>query len=340
MCKLNRYFFVILISLLFLSMYMNGQHVVRYPFKWTYTGNPIVNHMYTADPTARVWNDTLYVYCSTDQYPAKGCDLMDNYHVFSTPDLKTWTDHGVILSSKDVSWGRKEGGFMWAPDCIFKNGIYYFYFPHPSGSEDWGTTWKFGIATSNRPEKGFKVQGFIPNLPPLIDPNVFIDDDGKAYFYIGGAQPGHPCLGGKLKENMMEIDGDMKKMEGLEFFHEGPFVFKRKNLYYMIYPDHHKESKDNLYGNKMHYAISDNPLGPWIHKGVILEPTGIETSHGSIVEFKGQWYLFYHNGALSGCDNLRSICFDKLYFAEDGSIKKVEQTGDFEKADFMPGVKK
>lgn len=126
MCKLNRYFFVILISLLFLSMYMNGQHVVRYPFKWTYTGNPIVNHMYTADPTARVWNDTLYVYCSTDQYPAKGCDLMDNYHVFSTPDLKTWTDHGVILSSKDVSWGRKEGGFMWAPDCIFKNGIYYF----------------------------------------------------------------------------------------------------------------------------------------------------------------------------------------------------------------------
>ena len=314
------------------------QKVVRYPFKWTYTGNPVVNHMYTADPTARVFNDTLYVYCSTDQYPARGCDFMDKYHVFSTPDLKTWTDFGEILRADQVPWGRKEGGFMWAPDCVCKDGKYY-YFPHPSETE-WNNSWKFGIAVSDRPDGGFKVMGYIPGATPLIDPNVFIDDDGQAYFYIGGAQAGHPCTGVKLKPNMMEPDGEFVPMEGLENFHEGPFVFKRKGIYYMIYPDHHGHSEGKLYGNQMLYATSDNPLGPWKYRGVILDPTGIETSHGSVVEFKGKWYLFYHNGALSGEGNLRSICFDRLYFKGNGEIKKVVQTGDFDKADFMPAVKR
>ncbi len=325
---------VILLSLV-TSLYAQEQKKIIYPFKWTYAGNPLVTHMYTADPSARVFEDgRLYVYPSTDTYPARGCDMMDGYHVFSTEDMETWTDHGEILHSRDVEWGRPEGGFMWAPDCIYKDGTYYYYFPHPSGAgKDWGTTWKMGVATSDNPTSGFKVQGYIPGLDPLIDPNVFIDDDGQAYFYFGGAQPGHPCQGGKLNENMMEIDGEMKLMEGLEHFHEGPFVFKRNGIYYMIYPDHHREG--GVFGNNMHYAVSDNPLGPWKHKGIILEPTGIETSHGSVVEFKGQWYLFYHNAAISGVGNLRSVCFDKLEFKRNGDIKKVVQTGDFAKGNFI-----
>ncbi|MBI9060692.1 MAG: family 43 glycosylhydrolase [Marinilabiliaceae bacterium] len=330
---MNKIYLIASILLLFIAN-GNSQNKVLYPFSWTYNGNPIVTHMYTADPSARIMPDgRIYVYASTDLWPGERCDKMDQYHVFSTGDLKTWTDHGQILCSDDVEWGREEGGFMWAPDCIYKDGTYYFYFPHPSGSgDDWGQTWKMGVATSKHPDKGFEVQGYIPGTAPLIDPHVFIDDDGQAYFYIGGAQPGHPCHGGKLKENMMEIDGKMKQMEGLDHFHEAPWVFKRNGIYYMIYPDHHREG--GVFGNRMHYAVSDHPLGPWNHKGVILDPTGIETSHASVVEFNGQWYLFYHNGALSGKQWLRSICFDKLYFEENGDIKKVQQTGDFEKARF------
>ena len=95
--------------------------------------NPFITHMYTADPSAHVWADgRLYVYASHDIDPPRGCDLMDRYHVFSTDDMIHWKDHGEILNSSQVPWGRKEGGFMWAPDCAYKDGTYYFYFPHPS----------------------------------------------------------------------------------------------------------------------------------------------------------------------------------------------------------------
>ncbi len=97
--------------------------------------NPFITHMYTADPSAHVWKDgRLYVYASHDIDPPRGCDLMDQYHVFSTNDMVHWKDHGEILRASQVPWGRKEGGFMWAPDCAYKNGTYYFYFPHPTGS--------------------------------------------------------------------------------------------------------------------------------------------------------------------------------------------------------------
>ena len=113
--------------------------------------NPFVTDIYTADPSAHVWADgRLYVYPSHDVAPPRGCDLMDKYHVYSTDDMVHWKDHGVILQASDVSWGRKEGGFMWAPDCAYKNGVYYFYFPHPSGTE-WNKTWKIGVATSTKP---------------------------------------------------------------------------------------------------------------------------------------------------------------------------------------------
>ncbi|MCL1932613.1 MAG: family 43 glycosylhydrolase [Candidatus Azobacteroides sp.] len=295
--------------------------------------NPFITHMFTADPSAHVWEDgRLYVYASHDISPPKGCDLMDQYHVFSTDDMIHWTDHGEILRSSDVPWGRPEGGFMWAPDCAYKNGTYYFYFPHPSGT-NWNNTWKIGVATSKYPAKDFVVQGYIPDIPSHIDPCVFVDDDGEAYLFYGG---GGECLMGKLKDNMMEIDGDLHPVEGLEDFHEASWIHKRDGIYYLSYSDNHDEnnSKDGVTGdNRMRYAISKSIYGPWEYKGIYMEPTDSYTNHGSIVEYKGQWYAFYHNSKLSSDvgafnDWTRSICVDKLFYNPDGTIQTVIQTTD------------
>ncbi len=287
--------------------------------------NPFIRHIYTADPSAHVWKDgRLYVYPSHDIDPPKGCDRMDRYHVFSTDDMVNWTDHGEILNASQVPWGRPEGGFMWAPDCAYKNGTYYFYFPHPSGTE-WNKTWKIGIATSNQPSSGFKAQGYLElgnDSHAMIDPCVFVDDNGKAYFYYGG---GGRCKAAPLKKNMVELADSLVSMSGLVDFHEAAWVFKRKGIYYLTYADNNKVNGKGA--NRLCYATSKHPLGPWTYRGVYLEPTGCDTSHGSVVKYKGQWYAFYHNSVLSGRGNLRSICFDKLFFNRDGSIQKVIQTG-------------
>ena len=144
-----------------------------------------------------------------------------------------------------------------------------------------------------------------------------MDDDGEPYIYFGG---GGKCSGGKLKANMVELDGAAQPMTGLMDFHEATWVFKRNGIYYLTYAD------NNPRVNRMQYATSSNPLGPWTSKGVYLEPTGCDTTHGSVVEYKGQWYQFYHNQSLSGRGNLRSLCVDKLNFNDDGAIQMVVQT--------------
>ncbi|WP_052339932.1 family 43 glycosylhydrolase [Gorillibacterium massiliense] len=282
-------------------------------------GNPIITSIFTADPSAHVWEDgKIYIYASHDMDPPLGCDLMDRYHVFSSDDMVNWTDEGEILRSDDVEWGRPEGGFMWAPDCAYRNGTYYFYFPHPSGS-DWNSTWKIGVATCSEPAGKFVDQGYIQGLGgfAMIDPCVFVDDDNRPYLYYGG---GGKCAGGELNDDMMSMKTGAVEMLGLEDFHEATWVFKRNGVYYLMY-------SDNLHDNNcMRYATSDNPLGPWQYQGIFLEPTGCSTTHGSVVEYKGHWYLFYHNQAVSDHGNLRSVCIDELYFAEDGRIRMVEQT--------------
>ncbi|MCL6457587.1 MAG: family 43 glycosylhydrolase [Gorillibacterium sp.] len=281
--------------------------------------NPVITSIFTADPSAHVWEDgRIYIYASHDVDPARGCDLMDHYHVFSSDDMVHWTDEGEILSSDDVTWGRPEGGFMWAPDCAYKNGTYYFYYPHPSDS-NWNDSWKIGVATSQKPASDFVDQGYISGLGgfALIDPCVFVDEDDRAYMYYGG---GGLCKGGELADDMVSMKGEIVDMEGLEDFHEATWVFKRNGLYYLTYADNQHEL------NCMRYATSENPLGPWTNKGIFLQPTGCSTTHGSVVEYKGQWYLFYHNQAISGQGNLRSVCIDYLNFNEDGTIQTVVQT--------------
>ncbi|MCR2807037.1 family 43 glycosylhydrolase [Paenibacillus soyae] len=281
--------------------------------------NPVITSIFTADPSAHVWDDgRIYMYASHDMDPARGCDLMDRYHVFSSADMVNWIDEGEILRSDDVAWGRPEGGFMWAPDAAYRNGTYYFYFPHPSDS-NWNDSWKIGVATSDHPAKGFVDRGYIEGLGgfAMIDPCVFVDDDNRAYLYYGG---GGKCVGGELADDMMSMKGEPVPMETTEDFHEAAWVFKRNGMYYLTYADNLEEN------NRMRYAISDNPLGPWTYKGIFLEPTGCSTTHGSVAEFKGKWYLFYHNQAISGQGNLRSVCIDEIEFNEDGTIRTVRQT--------------
>ena len=288
---------------------------------------PIIQTKFTADPAPMVHKGTVYLYTTHDEdYAPEGMAgfRMKEWLLYTSTDMVNWTDHGEILNSSQVSWGRKDGGFMWAPDCAYRNGTYYFYFPHPSET-NWDNSWKIGVATSCRPAEGFEVKGYIEGMDPLIDPCVFVDDNGQAYIYNGG---GGICKGGKLKDNMMELDGLMQPMEGLEDFHEATWVHKYNGKYYLSYSDNHDENwNDGVKGdNRMRYAVSDSPLGPWESKGIYMEPTDSYTNHGSIVEFKGQWYSFYHNSALSGHDWLRSICVDKLYYNPDGTIQIVKQT--------------
>lgn len=282
--------------------------------------NPFITHMYTADPSGHVWADgRLYVYASHDIDPPRGCDLMDQYHVFSSADLRHWTDHGEILRASQVPWGRPEGGFMWAPDCACKDGKYYFYFPHPSESNV-APSWKVGVAVSDRPDGGFT-----PLPQPMsgvggwdmIDPAVFVDDDGQAYFYYGG---GSKCYGAPLNDDMVSLREPLRAMEGLEDFHEAAWVHKYQGRYYLSYAD------NNDGANRLCYAIGNTPLGPWRSMGVFLGPQSCAMSHGSIVQFRGQWYVLYHCSDLSNGENaLRSICIDPLYYNSDGTIQLVRQ---------------
>ncbi len=279
--------------------------------------------LYTADPSAHVWDDgRLYVYASHDLEPAFGSDHMDRYHVFSTDDMTHWIDHGEILRADQVVWGRSEGGFMWAPDCAYNpnNDTYYFYYPHPSGT-DWGATWKIGVATSSEPAANFTDQGYIEGLESLIDPCVFIDDDGTAYLYHGG---GGRCMGGTLDPNdWTKVDGPMQEMEGLVDFHEAAWVHKYDGKYYLSHSDNHGND-----GNQLRYAMSDSPLGPWTDMGVFMYAHGSLTHHGSIVEYQGKWWSFYHTSNFSNEYNLRSVCVDELKYNPDGTMQVVKNWGD------------
>jgi Glycosyl hydrolases family 43 len=285
--------------------------------------NPFITSIYTADPAAHVWSDgRLYIYSSHDMDPPRGCNLMDRYHVFSTEDMVHWRDEGEILRSSEVPWSGPPGGFMWAPDCAYANGKYYFYFPHPSDPSEkhWNDSWKIGVAVSLSPDRDFTpLTNYIQGAGgfAMIDPDVFTDRDGKAYLFYGGG--GH-CSVATLNPDMISISGPPQTVTNLNDFHEGTWVFKRNNLYYLTYAD-------NTPGfNQMEYAVATNVMGPWTSKGIYLGSTGSDTSQGSVVEFHGQWYQFYHNQAISENGCLRSICVDVLNFDTNGNILPVIQT--------------
>jgi len=291
--------------------------------------NPIVRNQFSADPTARVFNDKVYVFPShdipipPDKPGRKDWFCMADYHVFSSENLTNWTDHGIMVSQNKVKWVDSTSYSMWAPDCIERNGKYYFYFPANKAVADANGRKGFGIgvATADKPEGPY-----IPLPEPIkgvngIDPNVFIDKDGQSYLYWAMGN----IVVAKLKDNLTELASEPQIIPNLpqKGLKEGPFLFERNGTYYLTFP--HVENKIE----RLEYAIGDNPMGPFKMAGVIMDesPMNCWTNHQSFIQYKGQWYLFYHQNAYSPkFDKNRSICIDSLFFNTDGTIRKVTPT--------------
>ena len=311
--------------------------------------NPVIRDQFAADPTARVFNDKIYVYPSHDIPAPEGQRqdwfCMADYHVFSSENLTDWTDHGMILSQEDVPWGKSDAYSMWAPDCVYKNGKYYFYFPNAPKN---GRGFAVGVATASQPEGPFTCEKEPIKGVSGIDPCVLIDDDGSAYIYWSGMG----IRGSKLKSNMLELDGELQEvklpkregmpemppmkvggteMKGLpDGFKEGPFAFKRGGWYYLTFPWVRGDNSNGANPTEtLAYAMSKNPLGPWDFKGIIMaeHANGCWTNHHSIVEYKGQWYIFYHHNDYSPwMDKRRSARIEKIAFNADGTIQEVKPT--------------
>ena len=298
--------------------------------------NPIIRDQFSADPTARVFNNKVYVYPSHDIMPPEGQRqdwfCMEDYHVFSSENLTDWTDHGVIVTQNKVPWVRPDSYSMWAPDCVERNGKYYFYFPSaPKGGMGFGV----GVAIADSPEGPFVCESEPIKGINGIDPCVLLASDGNAYIFWGNGR----CA--KLKDNMKELADDTPKekvkwgerefemygvncLKGLPSRQaEGPFAFEYNGNYYLTYP-YVRENTEVL-----GYAMSKNPMGPYEYKGLIMaeHENGCWTNHHSIINYKGQWYLFYHHNDFSPRDDKRrSVCIEKLYFNADGTIKEVKPT--------------
>ncbi|MVT08710.1 glycoside hydrolase family 43 protein [Chitinophaga tropicalis] len=316
-----------------------------------YLSQPLVKHIYTADPSAHVFNGRIYIYPSHDT--ATGIpedDLgshfdMKDFHILSMDSVGGLvTDHGVALDIKDIPWAHRQ---LWAPDAAFANGTYYLYFPVKDNQD----IFHIGVATSNVPEGPFKAEKTPIPGSYSIDPCVFRDDDGKFYMYFGGIWGGQlqrwnnnkydSTKGNRKAEEMAilpriaRLDADMKhfaepvkeikltdekgnlykEKDNDRRFFEAAWMHKYEGKYYFSY-----STGDT---HNLCYAIGDSPYGPFTYKGVILKPVEGWTSHHSIIEKDGKWYLFYHDVQLSGKTYLRNVKVTELHYNEDGSIQTI-----------------
>ncbi len=288
----------------------------------TYAQNPVIRDQFSADPSARVFENGVYIYPSHDIPCGQGQGrigfCMADYHVFSSSDLTDWIDHGVIVSQESVKWVDSTSYSLWAPDCIYNNGKYYFYFPAKPRDTTGGKRFLIGVAISDNPDGPFHPQPEPIKKVRGIDPNVFIDKDGQAYLYWSARK----IFVASLKENMLELASEPQVIDNLptKGLIEGPYVFERNGIYYLTYP--HVENNTE----RLEYAMGKSPLGPFKVTGVIMNesPAGCWTNHHSIIEFNDQWYLFYHHNDYSPhFDKNRSVCIDSLFFNDDGTIRKV-----------------
>lgn len=310
---------------------------------------PLVTHIYTADPSAHVFEDKLYIYPSHDlEHDGEDNDngdqyKMEDYHILSMDDVDApCIDHGEALHMKDVPW---VSGQMWAPDAAYKNDTYYLYFP----ARDKDGIFRLGVATSKNPAGPFKPEANYIKGSYSIDPAVLVDDNGDSYIYFGGLWGGQlekwktgefdpnggepaadaPAFGprvAKLSEDMLSFAEDPQEIVILDEegnplkagdeerrYFEGPWMHKYNGNYYLSY-----STGTTHY---LVYAIGKSPKGPFTYQGRILEPVIGWTTHHSIVEFKGKWYLFYHDSSLSGgVNHKRCVKFRELKYNEDGTI--------------------
>ena len=294
--------------------------------------NPIIQTNYTADPAPMVHNGTVYLYTSHDEdNTVKNFFTMNDWRCYSSTDMVNWTDHGSILSYKVFEWSR---GDAWAGQCIYRNGKFYYYLP--VNQKNGGNA--IGVAVSDSPTGPFKDALGKPLLTGYgyIDPTVYIDDDGQAYLYWGNPNLWHV----KLNEDMVSYNqelGIVKEDLNAENFgyrankidnrtasyEEGPWLFKRNSLYYLLYPA-------GGVPEHLAYSTAKSITGPWSYGDTIMhviKEGGAFTNHPGYIEFKGKNYLFYHNAALLGGGGFkRSVCIEPLTFKDDGSIPLIAST--------------
>ncbi len=314
---------------------------------------PLVSHMFTADPSAHLFQGQIYIYPSHDiDAGVKEDDLgshfaMRDYHVLSqkTPASPV-VDHGVALKLEDVAWASK---MLWAPDAAESKGTYYLYFP----AKDKEGVFRIGVASSSKPEGPFKAENEYMKGSYSIDPCVFKDKDGSYYLYFGGiwggqlqrwksgsygatdeSQPanGQPALMAKvarLDANMKQMAEAPRNVQILDAqgkillsedhdrrFFEAAFVHQYQGKYYFSY-----STGDT---HNIAYATGTSPYGPFTYQGVILKPVKGWTNHHSIVEQNGKWYLYYHDVEISGKTHLRNIKVTELKYRSDGGIETID----------------
>jgi hypothetical protein len=322
----------------------------------TYLSQPLVSDIYTADPSAHVFGGKIYVYPSHDiESGTPEDDLgshfdMKDYHILSMDSIGgKVTDNGVALDIKDIPWAGRQ---LWAPDAAFKNGTYYLYFP----VKDKTDVFRLGVATSQSPTGPFKAEAEPMKGSFSIDPAVFTDDDGSSYIYWGGIWGGQlqrwqgnkydSSIGNtdlkkdkeaeiapriaKLSGDMLQFDGGVR--EGLILdsatgkpllggdhnrrYFEGPWMHKWNGKYYFTY-----STGDTHF---LAYAVGSSPWGPFTYKGTFMNPVQGWTTHHSIIEKDGKWYIFYHDTQLSGKTHLRNVKVTELHHLPDGSIQLID----------------
>lgn len=288
--------------------------------------NPIITDKFTADPAAIVHEDKVYLYVGHDE-AANDANFYDlnEWLVYSSEDMVNWEEHPVPLRATDFKWAVDDA---WAAQVIERNGKFYWYVTVHHDDSHPGKA--IGVAVSESPTGPFKDalgKALVTNDMTTeytdiswddIDPTVFIDDDGQAYLYWGNTQ----CYYAKLKDNMIELDGEIHTVD-LPNFTEAPWIHKKGDWYYLTYAFGFPE--------KTAYAMSKSITGPWEYKGILNEVAGnSNTNHQAILEFKGLDYFIYHNGSLetNGGSFRRSVCIDQLFYNADGTLQRVQMTSE------------
>jgi hypothetical protein len=299
--------------------------------------NPIVTDIYTADPAALVHDGQMYIYTGRDEAEVgQNQFVMREWHAFSSnapaPEPEAWTAHGALLSLEDFAWSDANA---WASEVeIGPDGRFYWYVSI-DGFTDSGWM-NIGVAVGDSPTGPFSdavggplIRDDMPNSSALnIDPTVLVDDDGSVYMWWGSFwQPRMVTLA----PDMTTITSDIITPPGLTAFWEAPWVFKRDGVYYMAYASNENIAGDGCVTSSsfacIRYATADDPMGPWTHRGIVLDQVSSTTNHPAIVEFSGQWWMVYHTADAPGGGNFRrSVAIDQLFFNDDGTMQKVVQT--------------
>jgi hypothetical protein len=282
--------------------------------------NPILTR-FLADPAPYFFNGRVYMYNTDDQINSGSTWDSKSWRAYSSTNLTSWTDEGAFwkVGSGGFTWASN---YAWAASAAFRNGFYYLYLPVDALNSN--SISKVGVARCTGPASGctdpiggpLLQEGVQANVgTEAIDPQVFLDDDGQAYLYFGGLRTLKVV---RLNSDMISLNGSITNVS-VQNFAESAWVHKRNGLYYLSY--------STGWPGPIQYSTSNSPMGPWTFRGTILANQNTNTNHQGIVNYNGQWFLFYQRGMVSGWSNYRrNIAIDCLFYNADGTIKQVVTT--------------